>query len=452
LGYPPAGKRDGISRALPAHALLRQEEATMKASIAFLLVMLVLRSHAFAAGEPWVLSANNWQQAQELLPAPILDRVKRGDYIFKVVPVDPVKFRANYSRRFWEASAANQGKYDLAPNVCGLADPATGKMPAFFFGYPFPRIDPADPRAGCKIAWNFAAATMQGEGGGGTFSISGITQDGEQRRIKLSGEVMSYLGRHGGPVDNPENMRGKAIVFVIEPADIADVSFLVHQKNDWHSEDLVWGYLPQNRRVRRLSPSTRSDPIAGIDMFPDDANCYAGKIEYMKWTLKGRGKILAPVTGVSAFPLRSLTPTRFAVDIPTTRAVYETPGAKGVPWQIVDGLVYVPRDVWIVEGESTDPQYNFARVVFYVDAEMYQIHWKLVYSRAGEYFYNAACSHHWAKSADDTYSAVANDLVIGVNDKTNTAAFGGRMTTHFLERQFVPDRFTLPALLRGRSD
>jgi hypothetical protein len=74
---------------------------------------------------------------------------------------------------------------------------------------------------------------------------------------------------------------------------------------------------------------------------------------------------------------------------------------------------------------------------------------KLVYNRAGEYFYNAACSHHWAKSDDDTYSAVANDLVIGVNDKSNTAAFGGRFTTHFLERNFPPDRFTLSALQRG---
>ena len=262
-------------------------------------------------------------------------------------------------------------------------------------------------------------------------------------------EMMAYLGRHGGPIDNPENMRGKGIVFLHEPTDLADVSFLAHQKNDWESQDLLWGYLPRTRRVRRLNSATRSDPVAGMDLYPDDGNCYAGKVESMKWTLRGRGKILAPVMGAYAFPTRPLTATRFAVDIPTTRAAYETPGAKGAPWQIVDGVVYVPREAWIVEAESTDPQYNFARVVFYFDTEMYQIHWKLVYNRAGEYFYNAACSHHWAKSADDTYAAVANDLVIGVNDKTNTAAFGGRFTTHFLERRLPGDRFTLPALTRG---
>jgi hypothetical protein len=73
-------------------------------------------------------------------------------------------------------------------------------------------------------------------------------------------------------------------------------------------------------------------------------------------------------------------------------------------------------------------------------------------SSCSEYFYNAACSHHWVKNADDTYSAVANDLVIGVNDKTNSAAFDGRFTSHFLERQFPRERFSLPALLHGRPD
>ena len=111
-----------------------------------------------------MLSANNWQQAEEHCPRRYSSAIKRGDYVFKIVPVDPEKFRANYSRRFWEASAANEGKYDLAPHLCGLADRSTGKMPAFFFGYPFPHIDPSDPRAGCKIAWNFAAASMQGKG------------------------------------------------------------------------------------------------------------------------------------------------------------------------------------------------------------------------------------------------------------------------------------------------
>lgn len=421
----------------------------MRLPLFWLLLVVSLPSVALGADQPWVLSANNWQEGTGLLPEPILKRVQQGDYSFNVVPVDPARFRANYSTRFWEASQANEGKYDLAPHLCGLADRATGQIPSFFFGLPFPHIDPQDPRAGCKIAWNFFAATAQGEGGGATFSISAIGERGEFRRIKLSGEVMTYVGRHGGPIENPDNLRGKGLAFLHEPQDLDRVSFLAHQKNDWESQDLIWGYLPLTRRARRLSSSTRSDPIAGLDIYPDDGNCYAGKIEYFQWKLTGEGKILAPVMGPYAFGMRPLSPTRFAVDIHTLRAAFETPGSKGAPWQIIEGLVYVPREVWIVEGESTDPQYNFARVVFYVDKEMFQIHWKLVYNRAGEYFYNAACAHHWAKNDDDTYSAVANDIVIGVNDKTNSAAFGGRYSEHFLERAFEEDRFTLTTLMRA---
>ena len=48
-----------------------------------------------------------------------------------------------------------------------------------------------------------------------------------------------------------------------------------------------------------------------------------------------------------------------------------------------------------------------------------------MHNRAGEYFYTAACGYHFVKT-DETFSAVFPNLVIGVNDKTNRAALGGR--------------------------
>lgn len=399
----------------------------------------------------WVLGANNWEQAAELLPEAVLQRVKKGDYRFTVVPVDPEKFRANYSARFWAASEANRGKYGIASGVCGLTDVATGKMPEFLFGLPFPAVDAADPQAGCKIAWNFTLASLQGEGGGARFSLNGIDQSGEFRRIIVSLEGMAFLGRHAGPIDNPEGLRSTGMVFVHEPLDVEGVSFLAKRKNDWESNDMIWGFVPSIRRIRRLNAATRSDPIAGMDVFADDGNCYAGKTEYYNWKVTGEATVLAPVLGPYAYLPRPVSETRSAVDIPYMKAVYETPGTTGAPWLIVEGLVFVPRPVWIVEGESNDPQYNFSKVIFYFDKELFQIHWKLVYNRAGEYFYNAACGHHWAKSADDTYSASANNVVMGVNDKTNRAALAGRYSSQFLERHFAGNWFTLHTL-RNSAD
>ena len=201
------------------------------------------------------------------------------------------------------------------------------------------------------------------------------------------------------------------------------------------------------RRVRRVNAATRSDPIAGLDIFADDLNCYAGKVEYYKWKLVGEQNILAPV--LSPKPLLQKTtssPTRFDVDIPYLKGAYETPGAKGVPWLIVDNLVLVPRPVWILEGESTDPYYNFGKVIMYIDKDMYRIYWKLVHNRAGEYFYNAMCAYHWSKSADGTFTAVTPNMVVGVNDKTNRAALGGRYSSQFIERKYPDDYFSLRTL------
>jgi len=121
------------------------------------------------------------------------------------------------------------------------------------------------------------------------------------------------------------------------------------------------------------------------------------------------------------------------------------PNAKGAPWWIQQNLVFVPRPVWIVEGQSSDPYYNFGKVIMYFDKEMYRIYWKQVHNRAGEYFYTAMCGYHFVKN-DETFSAVFPNLVVGVNDKTNRAALGGRYQSSFLEQSWDPSYFSLRTL------
>jgi len=399
-----------------------------------------------ATGEPWILDSNNWQQAQGLLPEPVLERVKKGDYWFRVQPIDPDRFKHNYSDAFWAASEANAGKYDLDPETCGLKDVATGAPPEFYFGYPFPKVDSKEPLAGCKMAWNFVAATAQGGGGGATFTLNGIDTNGEYKRIKAWIHSFAYIGRHGGPVANPENLAGTALSGVLEPSDIDGVGGLTKRTNSWTSQDKVWFYVPATRRVRQASAASRSEPVAGMDIFADDINCYAGKVEYYKWKVVGETNILAPVLQPDPLVPTSVSKSRSEVNIPYFKGAYETPGAKGAPWLIVENLKLIPRPVWILEGESNDPYYNFGKVIMYMDKDMYRIYWKLVHNRAGEYFYNAMCAYHWAKTADGSFSAVAPNLVVGVNDKTNRAALGGRYSSQFFESQWPEDYFSLRTL------
>jgi hypothetical protein len=421
------------------------------AMLAAVLAVMVLNAPVTSAQEgngdadkPWILDSNNWQQGEGLLPPVVLERVKKGDYWYKVVPVDPEKFRQNYSKAFWTASEANDGKYDLDAATCGLKDVKTGKMPEFYFGYPFPKIDgKGDPMAACKMAWNFVAANQMGNGQGATFTLNGVDGSGEFKRIKLWLHLNSFLGRSAGPMPNPDNLRDTSMSNVLEPQDVDGVGGLTKRVNDWTSQDQSWFYVPSTRRVRRVNAATRSDPVAGLDIFGDDVNCYAGKTEYYKWKLVGEGNVLAPVLSPYPLPQKKVNETRSIVEIPYFKAGYETPGSKGVPWLIVENLNMVPRPVWILEGQSEDPYYNFGRVVMYMDKEMYRIYWKLVHNRAGEYFYNAMCAYHWSKSDDGSFTTVTPNMVVGVNDKTNRSALGGRYSSQFIETKFDDDYFTL---------
>ena len=109
-------------------------------------------ARAASDDQPWILDANNWQEGQDLLPEPVVKRLKDGQYWFKVVPVDPAKFKDNYSKKFWDDTAANAGKYDVEPKQCGLVDKATGKIPDFVVGLPFPTITKDEPNAACCYA------------------------------------------------------------------------------------------------------------------------------------------------------------------------------------------------------------------------------------------------------------------------------------------------------------
>jgi hypothetical protein len=421
------------------YPLRRLGRVALAASFA---LSLSAASRATAEDKEWILDQNNWQQAKDLLPEVALNRVKNGDYSYKVHPVDPEKFKQNYSKKFWESSEANAGKFDIDPETCGLRDVKTGKPPTYYFGYPFPKIDPKEPTAACKMAWNFEAANSMTEGAGATFTLNGIDTNGEFKRIKLWLHTNAYIGRES-QVNNPENLRGTSMSNVLEPQDVDGVGGLTKRVNDWTSQDQSWFYVPSTRRVRKVNAATRSDPVAGLDIFGDDLNCYGGKIEYYKWKLAGEGSILAPVLSPEPIKQKWISEHRAEVEIPYFKAAYETPGAKGIPWLVVDNLYMIPRPVWILEGESTDPYYNFGKVIMYMDKDMYRIWWKLVHNRAGEYFYNAACAYHFTTNDDHTFQTVTPNMVIGVNDKTNRACLAGRYSSQFIERKYDDDYFTL---------
>src|SRR2546422_7957848 len=44
---------------------------------------------AAADDQPWTLEASNWEKGKDLLPEPVVKRLQKGEYWFRVVSADP---------------------------------------------------------------------------------------------------------------------------------------------------------------------------------------------------------------------------------------------------------------------------------------------------------------------------------------------------------------------------
>ena len=114
---------------------------------------LLPQARAASDDQPWVLDANNWQEGKDLLPEPVLKRLKDG----RVLVQGRARRSGEVQGELLEEVLGRDARRTRAsttstPKTCGLKDKSTGKIPDFVFGLPFPKIDKSDPQAACKIA------------------------------------------------------------------------------------------------------------------------------------------------------------------------------------------------------------------------------------------------------------------------------------------------------------
>jgi hypothetical protein len=408
-------------------------------------------STSHAAEDALRIDQSNAARYKSLLPEPIYRRLAEGQYHFTLVPVDPKRFRGNYTDRFWKATAGNVGKYGIDPETGGLTDAKTGKIPDQVFGLPFPTIDPKDPDAGVKIIHNYRHRRFQADGSIHTFDLVDVTLTGDViRRVKIFLSYKYYFGTTSPPPERlPDNTQWRQLAAAIEPKDVEGVGVLTWRFHDWTTWDHVWAYMPNIRRVRRIRTSTRGDRIPGFEVQGDDADCYDGKVTYFKWKLVGSGEIIGPVGSDTpyAYALRKESKSRWFMELPYNGAVYETPGASGAGWLTLKN-VFVQRPVWIVEGIPKDPYYEAGRIVLYIDRELYHAYYKLGYTRAGEQYQTNFCGTAWGKAPDGSFGAPSALLMTGVNEKENRGTPTGRYTRETFEREFSDDWFTPEHLSR----
>jgi hypothetical protein len=242
-------------------------------------------------------------------------------------------------------------------------------------GQPFPNIDTNDPNVAKKIMYNYEARW------GETDDLDITNFDADTGAIGKDGSGMTvekhfildhfkrlyYRGRlHVDPKPayepNKDEARYKESLHpIIEPFDLKGTGFTYYRYLDPNRHDDSWLYLPQLRRVRRLSSAQRSDALFGQDTDLDSYGGYAGSIAWSEWKYLGEKTILASMHG-KHWPVKY--------------------GEGEGDFAFED--VWEKRDVYVVEAKSKLPQYAYSKRVIYVDKEAWVIPYTDIYDQAGE--------------------------------------------------------------------
>jgi hypothetical protein len=246
------------------------------------------------------------------------------------------------------------------------------RLENYVAGRPFPHIDANAPDAALRIMWNYYynsyviddVSQNDFDPRTGTIRREGPL-DIERAYIVDSYRKMNYTGRlYVDPkpaLPNPEGVRFKESLHpIIEPFDLKGVGTTFYRYLDPSKQDDSWVYLPQLRRVRRMSSAQRSDALFGQDTDADSFGGYNGQIGWMQFVLLGDKVILLPV---------------HAHNLP---AKWQQPE----DWAFDD--LWEPRRVWVVEARSKSSQYAFSKRVLYVDQEAFIIPASDSYDRAGQ--------------------------------------------------------------------
>jgi len=240
-------------------------------------------------------------------------------------------------------------------------------------GLPFPDVDPADPQAAVKLMFNFDSAITVDDSDMRNFDCVTGQIGSEGRPVTIEKHFLAdhirrlyFVGRTTvepiPSLPNRDRVRFKEALYpLVEPFDLKGVGFTMNRYISHRRHDDTWLYLPQLRRIRRLSSAQRSDALFGQDTDTDSYEGYQGNIAWMDWKLLGETTILA---------------TMHAENLPVH---WHAP-----PGDFLHDDVWEPREVWILAGTSKLPQYAYSQRVIYLDREVYRIPYTELYDRAGE--------------------------------------------------------------------
>lgn len=323
-------------------------------------------SNAFAQVVPGdVINKANVDKVKDLVSPGVIRAIENGSEL-RIVPYEKIPISAAYR----EATEKYSGQVTLSEK---------NDIQNWVAGKPFPKVDPADPKGGVKVMWNFnrtsyftddfavhlpdadTGAFFKDHDGKATYQVERHFIVDWSRRLRFAGRL------HHDPKptipDNPDQVFDKQGFFpLIEPFDLKGVGSVSYRYMDPSRMDDTWLYTPAIRRVRRLSSAQRSDALFGQDIDLDSFGGYAGQTPWFEWKILGKKEMLASLHG------KNLPPK-------------VCPNDGGVTycedWEM-------RPEVWIIEGRTKLPGYAYSKRVIYVDDEASMIPYSDLYDHNDE--------------------------------------------------------------------
>ena len=362
------------------------------------------------------LTKENVQLAEKVLPPEIVRVVQAGDFEI------PVQATTDFPilEAYMQASIKHAGQVQLG---------ADGELQNYTLGQPFPRIDPADPQAGLKAAWNYRMRYM-----GDTMTTQGVL-----RTINSSGNTeravdTRYSRRYGMFRPNPEFNVAKwekegtwwrEHSIVMSPQDLEGAQSLTFHYAADTTNQKGWAYDPQSRRTRSIVVNHHAASFEASFLIEDHAG-FQGYLHNYTWQYLGEQVALVPgfIGG---------TPPEYG-------------GKSGwypqSPWEL--------RQVVVLEATSNDSGHPYGKRRLYIDRQIYSVFCVFVYDHEGTHW--RTLLHTFGDPADDPDNAEVKGthLHLGnvwIDYKSNSAALWTADEV-LINKPLKPRKFTVKEMVR----
>ena len=296
------------------------------------------------------IDVTNAQVASAVLPPELLHYLQAGDFTITVQDTTDMPLREDYI----QATVRYSAQVELGE----------GQLKNYVAGLPFPLIDPEDPAAGEKAAWNHR---YRDRGDSVQYWPTNELRNSNGGIERADRYYIAYLfGMHRPEPDEnlsqweSSGVYSKQYMRTLAPSDLEGNQVLSYSYNDDTSSDDLWAYDVKTRRTRKLVDNPYQAGGGG-ELLMEDRSGFAGYIHSYEWKYLGERTALVPG------PIR---------------AADSTWGGRGNwypmdPWEL--------RRVVVVEARPKAAHPMYSRRVLYIDQQTWSTLYAFTYDLAGNH-------------------------------------------------------------------